>query len=266
MKDLSSIVGLPVIATDEGKQLGTVSQALVDLSAGRLVAVVLGRPPGKKTVLANDIESIGRDALMVSTSDKARALNTSQELGGLADVLESQPPVVTDQGTSLGRLAAVYLDPQTMAVTRYEVTGGVLRDALAGAVSLSVIEGTVHGQDTIIVPHDAAKEHVAATRGGLKGQLERIARVFQAQYKQASERTGELCHEGGEKLKAGAEKARQAASTLTDEARQKLREAAEKPGDQPEHEGSGKAAEQETKRPRRKTPAKKSQTKPTKRE
>jgi len=226
MEDLSSIVGLQVIATDEGKQLGSVSEALVDLAAGKLVAVALG----KKAVLAEHIEVIGPDALMVSSSDKAKSRAAlKKQLTGAADVLESPPQVVTDKGTSLGHLASVHLDPVTKDIVRYEVTGGALRDAIEGVVSLPTLEGTVHGEDTIVVPHEAARQHLLQTRGGLRGQLARIGSVFQTRYQQASERSQELRQQGGEQLKAGAQKARDGASKLTEQARRRTQEMTDEP-------------------------------------
>lgn len=225
MKDLSSIVGLQVIATDEGKQLGSVSQALVDLAAGKLVAVALG----KKAILAEHIEVIGPDALMVSSSDKVKSRAAlKKQIAGASEVLENPPQVVTDKGTSLGRLASVHLDPATKDILRYEVTGGALRDAIEGVVSLPVLEGTVHGEDTVVVPHEAARQHLLQTRGGLRGQLARIRGVFQTRYQQAGERTQELRQQGAERLKAGAEKARETAGRLTREAREELQEVVDK--------------------------------------
>jgi sporulation protein YlmC with PRC-barrel domain len=52
MRELSSLIDMQVIATDEGKRLGTISQTLVDLAAGELVAVLLAGPPGKSLVAA----------------------------------------------------------------------------------------------------------------------------------------------------------------------------------------------------------------------
>ena len=41
MRELSGLIDMQVIATAEGKRLGAISQALVDLAAGELVAVLL---------------------------------------------------------------------------------------------------------------------------------------------------------------------------------------------------------------------------------
>lgn len=235
MRDLSSIVGLQVIATDEGRRVGSVSQVIVDLAAAQMVAVVLGEAPEQKAIAAADLGVIGQDALMVASASKAKPWSElKEELSGGADVLEHVPVVVTDKGTSLGHLASVQFDPATKRVTRYEVTGGVLRDVIEGVVSLPLLEGTVHGEDTIIVPHEAAQEHLAQSKGGLRGQLEKLRRVFRTQYEEASEQSEALYKEGGEKLRAGAAKAREAAGRLSREAHERLQALAEKRKDEDE--------------------------------
>jgi len=229
MRDLSSIVGLQVIATDEGRRLGSVSRAIVDLAAGALVAVVLGEPPEQNAILADDVEVIGQDALMVSGADKIKPWAELQEqVPGGADVLGSPPMVVTDEGTSLGHVAAVHFNPGTKKITRYEVTGGALRDVMEGLVSLPVLKGTVHGKDTIVIPHKAAQKQLAKVRGGLKGYLDKLGRVFRSQYERASERSEQIYEEGGERLKARAAQAREAAGKLSEDARRKLQELQEK--------------------------------------
>ena len=59
MRELSSLIGLQVIATREGKCVGTVADALVDLAAGKLVALTLAKTPELRVVLADDISVIG---------------------------------------------------------------------------------------------------------------------------------------------------------------------------------------------------------------
>ena len=65
MRELSSLIGLQVISISEGRNLGTVGDVYVDLTAGELVCVTLARTPELRVVLAEDMQVIGSDALMV---------------------------------------------------------------------------------------------------------------------------------------------------------------------------------------------------------
>jgi len=228
MRELSSLIDMQVIATDEGKRLGTISQTMVDLAAGELVAVLLTGPPGKSLVAAKDFQVIGEDALMVSNSGVLKSKSEIEDdLARSRDVLRTPPTVMTDQGTVLGQLANVTLDDAGRKVIRYGLTGGPLRDVTTGAAFLPILENTVHGQDTIIVPHEAAHEYLATASGGLKGSLEKLSRVFRARYEKISERSEELYHESEDRLRESTAKARERADELVEQARKKVQEVTE---------------------------------------
>ena len=235
MRELSSLIDMQVIATDEGKRLGTISQTLVDLTAGELVAVLLAGPPGKSLVAAKDFQVIGEDALMVTNSEALKSKSEIEDdLARSRDVLENPPTVMTDQGTVLGELASVTLDDDGRKVLSYGLTGGPLRDVATGATSLPILKDTVHGQDTIIVPHKAAHEYLKAASGGLKGSLDKLASLFRAKYDEISERSEELYHESEDRLREGTAKARERADELVEQARQKVQEVTEHEGEEPE--------------------------------
>ena len=237
MRELSSLVDMPVIAFDEGKRLGTISQTLVDLSAGELVAVLLAGPPGKSLIMSQDFKVFGDDALMVQSADvlKSRA-EVEEDLARSRDVLANPPMVLTDKGTRLGVLSNVYLADDGRIIVRYGISGGPLRDLTTGPVALPILKGTVHGQDAIIVPHDAAHKYLAEAAGGIKGSLDKLGRIFRQKYEEISERSSELYHESEEKL-------RERAGELAQEARQKLKQVADQDeqaedGEQPDIEAA----------------------------
>lgn len=235
MRELSSLIDMQVIATDEGKRLGTISQTLVDLAAGELVAVLLAGPPGKSLVAAKDFQVIGEDALMVADSDVLKSKSEIEEdLARSRDVLANPPTVMTDQGTVLGQLAGVTLGDDGRTVVRYGLTGGPLRDVATGATSLPILKDSVHGQDTIIVPHKAAHDYLAKASGGLKGSLDKLTRIFRAKYEKISERSEELYHESEERLRAGTAKARERADELVEQARKKVQEVTEQEDEKPQ--------------------------------
>lgn len=240
MRELSSLIDMQVIATDEGKRLGTISQTLVDLAAGELVAVLLAGPPGKCLVASKDFQVIGEDALMVANAEVLRSRSEIEDdLARSRDVLDNPPTVMTDQGTVLGQLANVTLDDDGRTVLRYGLTGGPLRDVATGATYLPILKDTVHGQDTIIVPHKAAHDYLAKASGGLKGSLDKLTRIFRAKYEEMSERSEELYHESEDRLREGTAKARERADELVEQARKKVQEVTER--DDEEREQSEKS-------------------------
>lgn len=191
MRDLASIVGLKVIAAQEGRDLGPVTQVVVDLASGKLEGLIVGKGPLEKGIAAEDVTVIGVDAVMVETHKAARHLSELPRLmEKRRDPREGSREVLTDSGTRVGALGTIYIDPESRLVTRYEVSGGAWRDITEGVLSLPPMEGTVDGKDSVIIP-SAALEHHAGSEGGLKAQLARLAEAARNQARQTSERIEE---------------------------------------------------------------------------
>lgn len=235
MRDLSSLIGLQVISTSEGKKLGSVADAYVDLAAGELVCVTLSRTPELRAILAADIDVIGADAIMVADQGKLKGREEVEEqLERGKRILSSPPTVITSQGKTLGQLGSVQIDEGSKKVIRFEVTGGPLKDVTEGVLALPILDGIVHGQDTLIVPHDVVARRLVQS-GGLRGALRNFGERLKVSVEDISERSGEFVRESEEKLKKGAEEARKKAGEASvkakegaGEARKKASEAAEK--------------------------------------
>lgn len=227
MRELSSLIGLQVIATGEGKRLGTVADALVDLAAGKLVALTLAKTPELRVVLAEDIAVIGPDAVMIASSDRVKGREeTAEALAGARQVLGEPPAVITTRGARVGQLGAVQIDEGSKRVVRFEVTSGPLKDVTEGTLALPVVEGIVHGEDTIIVPHEVVARRLEQA-GGLKGALRSLTQRLRVGYEQVSERSEDFLHDSGEKLKVQAAEARKRAAAAAREAKEKAGQLAE---------------------------------------
>lgn len=245
MRELSSLIGLQVISTSEGKKLGSIAEAYVDLSAGELVCVTLAKTPELRVILAEDIGVIGSDAVMVADHTKLRSRDeTEEELQRGKRVLSNPPLVITSQGRTLGDLGPVQIDEVTKRVLRFEVTGGALRDLTDGVLALPVLDGIVHGEDTVIVPHEVVARRLVQA-GGLRGAIrnlgerlrigaEDLGEISREQSVRIKERAGELAKkaaDAGEKAKErigeAAEDAREKATEATEKAKERIEEVAE---------------------------------------
>ncbi|MGM0494044.1 MAG: PRC-barrel domain-containing protein [Armatimonadota bacterium] len=227
MRELSSLIGLQVISTGEGKKLGSVADAYVDLAAGELVCVTLAKTPELRVILAGDIEVIGDDAIMVADHSKLRGReDVEEELARGKRVLSSPPSVVTSQGKTLGQLGAVQIDEGTKNVIRFEVTGGPLKDVTEGVLALPILEGIVHGEDTVIVPHEVVARRLVQS-GGLRGALRNFGERLKIGVDEIGERSGEFVRESEQKLKEQAAEARKKAGDATEKAKKRMSEVAE---------------------------------------
>ncbi len=221
MRELSSLTGLQVVSMTEARRLGSVAEVLVDLAAGDLVCVTLANKPELQAVLAEDIEVIGPDALMVSDRSKIKSReDVAEELKRGKAVLSDPPAVITSKGTELGTLGSVYIDEGTLNVIRFEVSGGPLKDVTEGILALPILEDIAHGEDTVIVPHEVVARRLMQA-GGLRGTFRNLAERMRAGYEDLSDRSEEWLRESGEKLRTQTEQARERATKLTDSARER---------------------------------------------
>ncbi len=209
MRKTSSIVGLSVISSCEGVDLGRVSEVVVDLAKGVVVGMVIGSGPAEKGVLADDIAIMGPDAVMIPDQSKAKKL---ADLPGLVEKrpvsAEATVTVVSESGFKLGTLAEVYIEPADNTVVRYEISGGAVRDLTDGTLTLAVMKGIVHGPDIIVVP-DAAIAELDKQVGGLKGAWAQLSRALKEDYEEASEKAGELYQRSVEGVRGTVEQAKQ---------------------------------------------------------
>ncbi len=207
MREISTIVGLEVIGIADGKVIGRVSEVVCDLASGKLVGLITGEGPAEKGIPADAIVTIGDDAVMVPASDAAEPLSQMDDLMRLRR--EGRPlEVVTDDGRRIGRVSRIWIDPVNKLVTRYEVSRGVVQDITEGRLMLPVIEGTVHGTDTLIVPAAQAMA-LSGHTGGLRDALRKLSQRVKEQSAAARERAEEAARAARERVQQAVEAAKE---------------------------------------------------------
>jgi|LSQX01.1.fsa_nt_gb uncharacterized protein YrrD len=243
MRKVSSMVGLSVISTADGVNMGAVTEVVVDLSQGAIVGLVVDPPPAEKGVMAEDIAVIGPDAVMISDRSKMGPVADMPELTDRRRLSKDKPvAVVTKSGTKLGTLAEIYINPATREVTQYDVSAGSVRDLTDGVLSLPLVSGIVHGPDTVIVP-DTLITSLEDQVGGLRGTWAAVSRKLRQDLHRASQQASVLYQRSSESMKEAVEQAKhkseQVAKTVSDkfeQARQPAEEvvegAAEEVGDE----------------------------------
>lgn len=198
MRDVASIIGLRVISSQEGRDLGPVSQVVVDLAAGVVEGLILGKGASEKGIEARDIDIVGVDAVMVTTHRVAKPLSELPTLLQKRRDPEAPPrEVITDSGKRVGVVGAIFIDATGRRVTRYEISSGAWRDLIEGVQTVSPIPGTVDGNDSVVIPAAALGE--TELGGGLKSQIAKLGGIARTQAKQAAQ----SLEEGAEAAKRG---------------------------------------------------------------
>lgn len=222
MREISTIRGLEVVGIADGRVVGRVTQIICDLSSGELLGLITGQGAAERGILAEDIVTIGEDAVMIPSSQAAKPLSELPDL--LSRRREPTAPpleVVTDEGRRLGHVTKIWINPIDKKVTRYEVSAGMLKDLAEGPVILPVVPGSVHGLDTLVVPA-VELAGMAGQPGGLRAQLKHLSEKMKAQSAAAREKAQQAARAARQSI----EKAVVAAKEGTAAAREKTAEAA----------------------------------------
>jgi uncharacterized protein YrrD len=114
---LSEMIGKPVVSTDSGDKLGTISDALLDASAATVVGLVVrhGLIPKEHVLPLADVQRVGRDAVLARTEE--HLMGSREWRKGEVEATKSSEVmgrrVVTAEGEQLGAVSDILIDEQT---------------------------------------------------------------------------------------------------------------------------------------------------------
>jgi len=159
MQKLRHVLGLPVLETNTGKQVGEVSEVMVDISRTVLLGfIVAGDNVEDGFIPFEDVFSLGEDAIMLSNQKKIRSLETLQSISDtypLAELFDKA--IFTEAGLRLGMLVDIMIDKMTGEIKWYQLSESVLGDLLYGRLIMPLPQAQMIGEDKIIVPEIMSK-------------------------------------------------------------------------------------------------------------
>jgi sporulation protein YlmC with PRC-barrel domain len=160
---VTDLRGLRIFSLMSALRMGAVSDALLDPSCRHVAALVVRRnTPGTRHLVPRElVRHVGRNAVMLAGTDEARDALDVENADRLIDLgtflgLE----VVTDYGNLVGRVRNAILDPETLAVSEYEVEGRGFERLLGrhGARRIAVSDALCASKDILIVPESVLAE------------------------------------------------------------------------------------------------------------
>lgn len=156
MKACGRIIGLPVISAQDGSEVGTVKELLIDVCkrAVRFLIVDDGWWYfGANIVAMDDVLGIGDDAVVITSSDAVKKLAEVEEAVRL---VKSGPPIlrqtaITQKGMSIGTISEYFVDENTgrLMGCRLEQRSGV--EDGEGADFIPDSDVVTYGAKTVVV-------------------------------------------------------------------------------------------------------------------
>ncbi|WP_378955596.1 PRC-barrel domain-containing protein [Pelosinus sp. sgz500959] len=161
MEKLGSIIGLPILETETGMQVGEVGELLLDVEGAILCALIINGGnwfASEKIIAFRDLFSLGRDAVMVCNHHVIHELedfHMTNHTYHLKDLCDKE--IMTDTGLRLGVLKDIIFDRITGEIKWYQVSDSMITDVLYGRMLMPLPQVQIVGQGKVIVPETMAK-------------------------------------------------------------------------------------------------------------
>jgi uncharacterized protein YrrD len=173
----SEVTGLPVIAIDTGKKVGTVRDILF-CTGEKLVKGFLLERKGyeieERAVMLRDVVSLGSGAVVVNDRSCILSVKKLAIAEGLKDIGAVKGlKIYTRSGKDLGVVKDALFDCKTGRLEGVEVSDGVLNDLVEGRNIIPLFGKVEFSEEIILVDREAAEE-MTSTGGGIKKLFGRV--------------------------------------------------------------------------------------------
>lgn len=156
MEKLGSIIGLPIVETETGTQIGEIGEIVVNVEEAILFGLIISGSnwfSGENIITFEEVASVGRDAVMISNHHVIRSIDTLSIANYnyyLRDLLNKE--IITDGGLRLGILTNIMINSVTGEIKWYEISDSMVMDLLYGRMIMPLPQVQIVGQDKVIVP------------------------------------------------------------------------------------------------------------------
>lgn len=223
----NDVINLPVITKVDGREIFKVRDVVYNPFKNKVSALVVdegGWFSGAKVIMIDDVESIGKDAVVVEHDYKAIAAEDANEFISAATSDENfltKDEVMTEGGTRLGRVTDVYFDLPGGIVDSLEVSQGWLAGIASGNKKVRVDHIVTVGDKYIIVREGADSDvQEQAQTQGIAGAVKTVQEGAVDVGHQVQEGAGKLA----ENTRHAAEELGQRTQSMMQDARQKVQD------------------------------------------
>lgn len=174
MERSSEVLGLPVIAFENGKKLGDIKDIVYCPKKREIKGFILenrGFDRRKRMLLFKDVLNIGKDAIIAQGPDcvvPVRESGAGEGTGDEGGILGLK--IYSRSGENLGVVKDVLFDQKTGLVEGVEASDGLIQDIIQGRKLVPLFGKVEFGSETLLVDREAVEE-AEETGGGIKKRL-----------------------------------------------------------------------------------------------
>ncbi len=155
-RDADEIVGLPIIATSEGREIGRVKDVLFDPDEQALLGVMVSPSDSDDVMFLNrsQIRGLGNDAITVESASALTHISTEARAKEVRDsgIHLKGANMLTEDGNSIGTVDKIMIDSDCR-ISAYRARSGIL--GLGGKNEIEASDVVTLGADALIVRSSA---------------------------------------------------------------------------------------------------------------
>lgn len=162
MQGLVDILGLPILNSETGKQIGEVEEVFVSLHGALFFGVLVKDAAWfseKRILYFSDIYRIGSDAVMIKNDSYVHPFDKEsadmEAIYGLQQLKGKS--LFSEAGLNIGVLSDITFDFPTGELKAYKVSDGTITDLLYGRKDLPLPPVQVVCDERIIIPESMTK-------------------------------------------------------------------------------------------------------------
>jgi len=178
MKKSRKFISMPIVSLEEGLQIGTVRNLVIDPVKMEIAAIIVdqrGWFREQKIIPYTKIKSIGNDAITVDQSSSVqRTISLPQMLKLIkekADPIGTK--VITENGIDLGVVDEYYIDETSGLITGFEISGKFPEGLFKGKAMMPADNVRTLGSDVIAVK-EGTETSLQKLEGGLNETIHSI--------------------------------------------------------------------------------------------
>ena len=192
------IFGLPVYTLSEGKEIGKVTDIMVNPNRG--VVLALGVENTSKIVMFSSIKSIGKDAVVIDSTTQLIELSEHRNLERWKEIRIIDSKVITSSGRYLGKVSDYLLD-----ILTGKILSCVATDTEGERLLISSSRIVTFGKDALIVVEPEVEEAFDLAEQEEEEQMEEVLETVREERSAEREEIKTVLEQLAEEIEKGPE-------------------------------------------------------------
>jgi len=178
MRKSKRFASMPVFSLEEGLQIGSVRELVVDPAGKRIAALVIeqkGWFKEQRFIPYHKVHSVGDDAI---TIEKTSGVQKAAGLPDIVRLLKDKvkiigAKIVAENGKVLGFIDEYYVEVDTGNITGFEFSGSLINNVMKGRAFIDISYVRTVGKEVIVVTNEAVN-NVFKLNGGLQETFKNV--------------------------------------------------------------------------------------------